>query len=199
MSCMGRIVSLIALVALAGCAAAPPAPQDQFYRLVVDDVSFASSSPLMGTVVVRRLSADGVLDQRAIAFADTASPQSLKHYNYHFWSDPPTHLVQQFLVSRIRQRALAEVVVALEVGVDGDYEVFGRIRRFEHLRHIHGEAVVALELGLMRIDDRQIVLLKDYQAMQTVDGDSPAGAVHAINAALEQVVTRFLNDLAAIS
>ncbi len=190
---------IVVAMMLTACGSAPPAPEDHYYRLITPEVGRAAAPTLDSTLIVKRFAADGILDQRAIAFANASAPQALKHYNYHFWSDPPTHLVQDYAVMYLRRAGVAPQVVPIEVGVDGGYELLGRVRRFEHLREGQESVAVTLELGLLRVDDATLLMLKDYSATRATNGTSPAFAVRALNAALNDVMARFTADIATLN
>ena len=189
----------VAAVLLVGCGATPPAPPDIYYRLVLPgELSAATVPPIDGTVLVTRLSADGMLEDRAIAHAAARAPQELMHYNYHFWSDAPPKLLQTYAADYLRAAGVAGQVLLPEVGVDGTHELVGRVRRFEHLTGEQETVSVSLELGVVELRDETLVLLETYSASRPVSGDGFSDVVRALNVAVDEVFAQFLADLSRV-
>lgn len=185
---------LLLVVVLAGCAQAP-VPPDRFYRLLPTSPQALEQPALPGTLLVKRFSADGVLAQRAMVYADAAAPGVLYQYHYHFWADAPTALLQAVTVEALRAARVAREVVTPELAVDAQYVLVGRVRRLEHLLGDASAAAVSLELIITGDDREAPLLLRDYQLTLPVAGSEVGLAVHAMSEAVGRILAQFVAAL----
>ena len=81
-------------VALGACSAAPPLPEDVYYRLQLAPPAQRFDAPrIAGLVVVDRPNAASVYTSRNLAYSDSPPHLHLSHYHYHHWVDPPPQLL----------------------------------------------------------------------------------------------------------
>lgn len=184
-------------LALGACGGAGPAPQDSFYRLTIDDPGRRFGRPLLdGTVEVARFSADGLASERAIVHAP--SGPALRRYNYHYWVDSPTRLVQEAVMQALRVSDAAPRVVGTDTRVPSDYRVTGKLGRLQHeTGQSGGEVVVDLEINVIDTSRSALVMVGDYSVRRRVESDGVPAAVIAFRQALTEIVGRFLDELAA--
>lgn len=182
---------------LIGCAQ-PELPRDAFHRLAVADPQSRPGPPLLpGTLEIQRLSADGLTGERPLLYAFRDEPQVLRQYSYNFWNDVPPAIVQEQLVRYLRAARAADTVVTPGLRQRADYELVGTIKRFEQvIGPPHGVTVEA-ELGMVRVKDDKLLLLKTYRAERPSAEDTPAAAATAINEAIDHIFAHFVEDLAA--
>jgi ABC-type uncharacterized transport system auxiliary subunit len=196
---MVSVAGLLAvpLLALIGCAQ-PPIPSDTFYRLEVADPAPAGRQVSDATVEVRAIDADGLASERALIYSEPGS-SSLRQYNYHFWVEAPTVAVQRELTDHLRASGLFGQVVTPRFRIRPDIEVQGRIARLEQYLESGSARVVAeLELGAQRTGrGMDLLLLDTYRAERPAADASPAAAAEALEAALEDIFSRFTADLTA--
>ena len=158
---MIRWLPLAVALALAGCAQ-ETVPQDQFYRLRVAVPAQAfGAPPLQGTLEVERLDADGLIASRPIVYSNAKTPNRVDEYHYHFWTESPPVLVQDALVAYLRGVGAAKVVVTPEVRVEPDYELSGRLSRFEQVRGAGAKVVAEIELRLRELELRSSAAAED--------------------------------------
>jgi ABC-type uncharacterized transport system auxiliary subunit len=70
------------------------APADHFYRLPVPaPVSVAVA------VNIAPVRSDGIYNERSLLFVEKSHPLEINRYDYHFWSQTPSKLVQTYLQS----------------------------------------------------------------------------------------------------
>ncbi|MDX1434347.1 MAG: ABC-type transport auxiliary lipoprotein family protein, partial [Gammaproteobacteria bacterium] len=153
-------LTALALGLLAGCAQQPVSVQEeQFYRLTVAPPAARPPPPVIdGVLEVERFLANGLLTDRAVAYARADAPDVLHQYRYHFWSDTPTRMLQLATVDYLRTARVAGGVVTPELRMDPRWVVSGRLLRFERI--VDGsEARVALELDLALRDVEADALL----------------------------------------
>ena len=145
------VISTLALVLLAACGSAAPVPEDQFYRLsAVMTVAPQSKTLFPGTLEIDRFVADGLTAGRPIVYSEAGKPFQVKEFHYHFWTQPPTVMLRDELVTYLRRAKVADIVVTPEMRVSPDYVLTGKIRRLEKVVGTPPKAVLEIELGLRK-------------------------------------------------
>lgn len=189
------VSAVVALLLLVGCGT-EPVPQDSFYRLEIDDPARRYGTPLIdGTVEVERFSADGVIAQRAMVYNEGGP--ALRQYNYHYWAEAPTLMLQDAFIQGLRTAKAAERVVTANLRVLPDYRLVGRVKRLQHDVGAQPPRVrMALELSVVNARDGGLILLETYETTRTARDGSVAAAVTTFRNALTEVTGRFLDDLA---
>jgi ABC-type uncharacterized transport system auxiliary subunit len=188
-----RGAAFIAL-GLGGCVAAPPVPDESFYRLQTPEI--ATGVPVNTVLAVEELRSDGIHGERALLHSTDAGHRVLQQYHYHFWADPPPRLLCDYLVALLRSARVARVVERYDPAEVPDYVIRGKIWRFEQL--VDGDAaqvVVKLELQVDRFDGRRPLLLREYEATAAAATPAPTDAALAFEQALGKIASRFVADL----
>ncbi|GMQ75864.1 MAG: hypothetical protein BMS9Abin01_1124 [Gammaproteobacteria bacterium] len=183
---------------LSGCAEpGVPVPSDRFHRLMVGAPTTVYETPrLAGAMEVDRFRATGVLQDRAIVFVVSDSPNVLRQYDYQRWADPPTRMLQMATVDYLREARVADQVVATGLRVDPAYTLIGDIKKLEHVVGNSSSVVVELEFGLRERGSGGLVWAKSYTTSRKVRDDSVAAATRAISEAVEEILTSLSADLA---
>ncbi len=193
---MKRIALILPILALLGACAAPPVPKEQYYRLVAENAPATIARPVEGAVEVAPFSGEGVLGERPLLFT-TNGGQKLEQRSYAYWTDPPTTMVRDELVSYLRSAGVAEKVVSSELRVDAKYLVQGKIHRLEQTIDGKNGGAVEIELSLIEKASDNLILSSVYKAEATAAGDTIDAAVVALNQALNEVFAKFVADLAS--
>ena len=191
---MGLVVVALAAGILAGCAAPPPAPEDQFYRLAV--TAEPGDQVLDGVIEVGRFDASGALGNRPLLYVDKGS-NALTEYHYHFWLEAPPVLLQGALVSYLRGAGVASQVVTPEMRARPDYTITGRVMRLETVRGAPSKGVVQLELSLRREDDGALLVLGEYATEVPAGKSGIQTDVAALEKAVDDAFARFVADIRA--
>lgn len=176
---------------LAACAQ-PELPDDNYYRLSVTPPA-SGETILQGVLEVERFRADGLISGRPLAY--TEGKGHLSEYHYHFWVEPPVDLLQDAMVKYLRGANIASHVVTPELRMDEHYLLTGKIKRLERDLSSGYNVALEIELGLKRTIDDKILVLKTYSRRLKQNGETVHGAVQAINAALSDIYSEFLNDV----
>ena len=177
----------------------PPVPQDNFYRLQVPaPATTLAKTPLDGTLEVARLLADGLTAGRPIVYSEAARPLEANEYHYHFWTDSPTVLLRDELVSYLRQAGVAKNVVTPEMRLEPDFVLTGKIKRLEQVRGNPSKVLVSLELALRDRREDRLLLVKTYDMEGETVGAGVAAAVGGLNSGLAQIYARFVADVSRI-
>ena len=190
---MRRLILAAALFLLAACAQ-PPVPDDHFYRLAVNDPA-PGAQTLKGALEVQRFSADGVTAARPIAFSKPEAPGEFQAYHYHFWTEPPTVLLQNKLVEYLRAARLAASVVTPELRIAPQFVLTGRIKRFERILAAPPRVMAEIELGLKEERTDRLIHLATYRAEEQSSGKTVAHAALALGRATARIYGRFLADV----
>ncbi len=184
-------------VTAAGCAGDPP-PRDTFYRLVSSDPAQVFPLPPLDAVVeVERFTATGILADRALVYAAGSPPDTVRRYDYDFWTEPPPALLQNALVTQLRDANVATRIVTPGLRASPGYSVKGHIDRFEQVLEGPERASVAIEmeLSLTRLSDNRIFVLQTYRATQPLPDQRVSPAVGALNAAIAGIFDAFIEDI----
>lgn len=176
---------------LAACTQ-PEIPQDNYYRLEVPAPA-KQAQKLDGVLEVERFRADGLTSGRPIVYVKDRG--QLSEYHYHFWVEPPVDLLQDAMVDYLRAANIASHVVTPDLRMNEDYLLTGQIQRLERDVTSVEKVVVELDLGLKRLKDDQIIVLKSYKRELVQEQPGVNGAVGAINTALQQIYDEFLSDI----
>ncbi len=159
----------------------PPVPQDNFYRLQVTAPGTSlAKTPLDGTLEVARLLADGLTAGRPIVYSEAARPLEANEYHYHFWTDSPTVLLRDELVSYLRRAGVAKNVVTPEMRLEPDFVLTGKIKRLEQVRGDPSKVVISLELALRDRRGDRLLLVKTYDMEGETAGAAGWGGVGGV-------------------
>ncbi len=193
------VISVLALALLAACGSAAPVPEDQFYRLSVVMTAAPQSKTLFpGTLEIDRFVADGLTAGRPIVYSEAGKPFQVKEFHYHFWTQPPTVMLRDELVSYLRRAKVADTVVTPEMRVSPDYILTGKIRRLEKVVGTPPKAVLEIELGLRKASGGKLIFLDTYRVEITSDGSGVDAAVTSLNKALSTIYADFVADLSKL-
>jgi cholesterol transport system auxiliary component len=188
-------IALVLLATVSACAQ-PPLPQDHFYRLDVAAPAPGGQTLLKGVLEVDRLNADGLLGGRSLLYTEAGKESEIKEYHYHLWTEAPPSLIQDRMVSFLRQANIADNIVTPKMRISPDHIVSGRIR---HLERAIGSStpkiIVELELALKDRKDDRLVFVDTYREVVEHGEDSVIQAVTSMNSALSKIFERFLQDI----
>lgn len=187
------------LIAVAGCTSQPPVPQDRYYRLQAVLASAPVSSPvLLGTLEIERFAADGLTNGRPIVYVDADDPNQLLEYHYHFWTQSPSVMLRDELVTYLRAAKIATSVVTPEMRLGAKYIMTGRIRALEQRLGSTPSTVMEIEFAVRRPDDGTLMFLKSYRQETAQSSGGVAGAVDALNMSFNLILSDLLADLKAL-
>lgn len=196
---LSRAAALLAAAALPGCSQ-PEIPPDHYYRIEAPTPERSFESPLFAAPLeVQLFKADGLAGGRPLVWGDSASPEELRQYHYHYWSDPPPQMLQQLMIVFLRAANAAPRVSSSDLRTDAEFVLFGKLRRFEQRRGANPRIIIDVEFGVNRPRGGEVLLLGDYRAEVSTDGESVNGAVRAFATGVAEIYSRLLADLAAAS
>jgi ABC-type uncharacterized transport system auxiliary subunit len=189
-------VLLPMLAVLAGCfGAAPPVPQEQYFRLIATEPA-AQAQKITGGIEIVPFAGEGVISERPLLFSADGG-RKLEQRNYAYWTSAPPQMLRDQLVAYLQQAGIADRVVPSELRLDSAYVVRGTIKRLEQLVGGSTGAVIALELAVLENGTDRLILSKVYTAQKPTAGQSIDDAVAALNDGLDEIFAAFAGDLAA--
>ena len=189
-----QAVLILLLLGLAACAQ-PAVPEDHYYRLVVPASGGAKAQRLNGIVEVGRFVAKGLTAQRPIVFIEPGHDHMVQAYHYHFWTDPPTVMLQNALVGQLRDVGVAKSVVTPELRVEADFTISGKVSRFEQILGQQGQVIAEIEFAIKEAGTDKLVFFKSYRETLATANRTVPEAVSKISAAVTKIYQRFLADI----
>jgi len=187
-----RRAGATALMAL-GCVASP-APSDHFYQLEAQAPARPRAAPVFpGTLAVDLLQADALAGERPLVYRNGEDSPELLRHSYHYWVETPTRMTQLELARYLRAAGAASQVVTPEMRIHADYLVGGRILRLERILGEDPPRVrVELELVVVRMPQRDLMLLGTFLEEEPAEDGSVEASVRAMNRALTRIYAAFL-------
>lgn len=183
------VMNLTLVLLVAGCAGPAAVPEDSYYRLAQPEPETLPTGPLLnGGVAVAVTDTPALYQDRAIVYRTTAAPLQLRRYHYHYWSDAPARLLQQYLVEYFDRAGLADRVQAEDYDTDARYRLRVQLLRFDR---IEAPDETGVEVALaFELDDLQTgTALAAARERHTLFTDGNAG-MHATAALFESALAR---------
>jgi len=188
---------VVTMMVIQGGCLSGPAPPDRFYRLEIPDAAARLELPrLPGRLLVDSVRGDAMTRERRMVYRSASDPSQVKRSGYDSWVDPPPVMVQRAVVEYLRSANAAEAVITPEMRIDADFRLGGRLHRFERLvGQDSSRATIELELTLVRVEDREPLLLETYREHEEVAGNQAGDSVEAFSRALQRILERLVLDL----
>lgn len=199
LSALTRMVSIAVVIGLAGCAT-EPLPDFRYFRLAPAPTLPPLAQPALDLpVVVEPLLASGVMGERPILYATSASTVRLSQYHYQLWNDPPPAIVRARLLDRLTEQKISKLVTNRLTTRTRAYRISGTIQEFQRIRDEQtGDAVVVtLRLRVER-DAGAPLLEHEYRAQLAVSDRSIEAAVAVFGDAIDQIALELSGDLQAL-
>jgi ABC-type uncharacterized transport system auxiliary subunit len=185
---------VVAFVVTAGCMA-PSVPKEQYFRMVATPATEPLAHPFVGILEASPLGADGVTGERPLLYTANGGVK-LEQRNYAYWTELPTSMIRDQLVTYLRSAGAAEQVVPSELRIGAAYRVQGEIKRLEQSAGKKNDlGILELELSVIDENTDQLVMSKVYHSEQPAADRSIDAAVAALNAGLQDVLKRFAADI----
>ncbi len=198
-SWMAWAAAMAMAVLVAAACAQPPLPEDHFYRLVVAAPKGGATAPkLGGTLEVQRFDADGLTAGRSIVYSDSARPEELREYHYHFWVEPPPVMLRDQFVAYLRGAGIASAVVTPEVRVEPDFVLTAKLKRLEQIVGPASRAAVEVDVAVRRTADDRLMFQGSYGVQVDAKSRAVVDAVAAFTTALSQVYAKIIADMSRL-
>lgn len=187
--------AMIAVVT--ACSVSQPMPEDHYYRLPPAKPGRTLDRPLAaGTVSIAPITARGLYQERAILYTDSRTPLELHLYNYRYWVQSPSRLIQGHMIDYMRAAHVADKVTRYEPGTTAAAVISGHIRRFERLvGGARDRVMVSLDLRYGSGRYTAPAFEKTYTVTVPMHGRTMEAVVMAFGTALDRLCGRFVRDL----
>lgn len=193
--CKLRIVFCLLLWGgLSACAGPSALPTDHFFRLPEAEAPRLDQPFLKGTLSIATFSAGGLYNERSLLYVDAEQPLELKRYRYYLWNNVPGNLLQEHLFAFLQDTRAAERIVLFQPGFQTDFNLSGRLGRFE--RELgNGRDQVHVTINLLLMFGSTLVWEREYSVSAAVKGGAVHDVVEAFGTALQQIYDAFLQDI----
>ena len=193
------VFTLAILFGLAGCAGPAAVPEDSYYRLAQPAPETRLERPLLeGGLAIAVVDTPALYQDRAIVYRTRATPLQLRRHHYHYWSDAPARLLQQYLVEYFDRAGLADRVRAEDYASEARYRLQVRLLRLDRIEAPGAGGVeVALAFDLRDSTTGQRLLTGKIDQRESAGGDASMHAsVQQFESALARVAHTWLQRVA---
>lgn len=192
---MKRLITWTAfLVCLAtGCTTAR-APR--YYRLNLAPVSAqANTAAIPATILVGRLSAPRILRDDRVVYG--MSDVELGVDEYHRWTEPPTEMIEQLLVQRLRRSRQYKSVQRISSTARGDYLLRGHLTSLNEVDDPAGlKARFDIQLELFDQKSGNVVWTDAYSHDEPVEKKSVTAVVEGLQKNVNEGISQLTANLA---
>src|SRR5215472_7195148 len=174
MHAMAVLLSLTALITLAGCGGAVKSSNYYTLRLPPPPPDPPVQEGIHASLAVREFRSPTYLHQGAIVYKP--SPEQIGFYNYHRWAVDPREFVTNAVTDRLRASGNFTQVKLYDGRSDVDYVLSGRLEKLEEIDYDGGVKVeVALSAQMVRLSTGATVWTNSVSEVGQVDKrDVPA-------------------------
>jgi len=191
----GRVrcsVLTLATLALTACGGGRPI---RYYTVNRASVPAATAQGYPITILIGHIGAPEFLQDEPVAYR--SGQNEVGTYQYHYWSEPPVHMVKVVLIRRLRDSGRYQSVSELGSSAQGDFVLHGRLDDFEEVDTGGTAALVALEFELIDRKVRKTVWRQTYTHSEPVQGREVSDVVAALDHNLNQGITEIISGLDA--
>ena len=179
-------ISLVCLAA--GCVSAK---SPRYYRLNLAPAATQSgTAPFQVSLLVGRLTAPRILRDDRVVYG--MSDVEMGVDEYHRWTEPPTELIEDLLVQRLRRSGQYKSVQRISSTARGDYLLRGHLSSLNEVDDPAGiRARFNIQLELFEQKSGSVVWTSSYSHDEPVEKKSVTAVVQSlqksVNAGLEQL------------
>ena len=196
--CQFFSISIVTIYFCVACLGSSTVPEDHYYLLPEKKANINRlDSPVVDSVAVAQVIAEGLYRERSILFIKAKSPLELRQYHYRHWAKAPSYLLQDDIVELFRQANYAKDVVRYDPKSPAAIIVKGHLLRFEQIIETTESSVnVVMEFEVIKNEPEQNEKWrKVYEIREKTEGESIHNIVEAFGRALSKIYSIFLSDL----
>jgi ABC-type uncharacterized transport system auxiliary subunit len=182
-------LALASVVVMAACGASRPI---KYYSLATDArlASESNTPPRPVAMLIGHFTGAHLYREDRIVFRTNSQ---LNTYNSHRWAEPPTEIVENMLLTRLRASGHYRTVQSQRSNAHGDYVLRGRLENFEEMTGPPALARVTVAVDLYEVKTGTTVWTHVYSGDEPVPGKTMDAVVEALNRDL----SRGLNEILA--
>lgn len=179
-----------AIMAISGCGAARPS---KYYQLTVpgEQTAIQSADPVPATLLLGPLLASHLYREDRIVYSMRGAQMGT--YEYQRWAEPPTEMIEEVLLRRLRSSGHYKAVYPHRSSANGDFVLRGRLYDFKEVSGKSILAKVTFDLELRDLKSGATVWTHFYSHDEPVEGKD----VPSIVAALDRNVQAGVNGVLA--
>lgn len=188
----------LTLCIAAGCTTAR-APR--YYHLTPPPITpQANTQQFPVTILVGRLSAPRILKDDRVVYGMAGVEMGVDEY--HRWTEPPTEMIEQLLVERLRRSGQYRSVQKISSTARGDYLLRGHLTSLNEVDDSSGiKARFNVQLELFDQKTGTVIWNDNYSRDEPVEKKSVSAVVEAlqknVNAGLEQLTANLAQHFAS--
>jgi ABC-type uncharacterized transport system auxiliary subunit len=189
---IGFVLVSLAAMFLGACGSGRPI---HYYTMELPPAPAPSSDLYPVTLLVGRINASEILQGEPIAYR--SGPNEIGTYQYHQWVEPPTQMVKDMLIRRLRASGKYQSVDELGSSAQGNYVLHGRLDDFEEVDTGSITALVSMEFELFDRRTGRTVWTDYYTHTAPAQGKEIPDVVSALNRNLIQGLKEITSGLDA--
>jgi len=163
-------------------------PEEHFYRLS-DVENIKPTTTIFKQLQLAPVKTNGIYHERAILYRHANKPLEIHRYHYHFWSQTPAKLVQNYMLQYFQQSKIAENITIKSSLLNKQNIVHIELIRFERIMEAKQAKVeVVLKVSFADFSKTYRVKLKANELFMH-------STVVAFSRALSDIMAMLLADL----
>jgi ABC-type uncharacterized transport system auxiliary subunit len=175
-----KIASIAVLCAglISGCGGARP---NKYYQLTVpgDLTPAADRNPYPVTLLIAPLRSSHLYREDHLVYS--SPKENMGTYQYERWDEPPTEMLREVLLRRLRASGRYRNVDILRSNSHGDYILYGNLYDFKEIDQAARVSRLTLDLELREARTGSIVWTHYYTHDETAEGKDIAAVIAALD------------------
>ena len=184
-------IPALAIGLLSGCGSVRPI---QYFQITVpSNAARADVEVFPVTLLVGTLGASHLYREDRIVYGN--GREQMGTYEYHRWANPPTEMIEEVLLRRLRASGRYRAVLYRRSNAMGDFDLHGRLYDFAELTGSQFSARVSFEMELRDLKTGATVWTHDYTHDEPVVGKEVSAVVMALDRNLQKGVSEVMASL----
>lgn len=182
----------LALAFLSGCGAVRPI---KYFQLTVplDAARIEKTDPFPITLLVGSLMTSHLYREDRIVYGN--GREQMGTYEYQRWANPPTEMIEEVLLRRLRASGRYRSVFYQRSNTHGDFALRGHLYDFTELTGGRLSARVTLDLEMRDLKSGETVWAYDYTHDEPVEKKDVLAVVRALDTNVQRGVGEALDSL----
>lgn len=192
-NCVATILAIAGIAGLAACGASRPI---KYYSIDAADSRLTSpgnGQRLPIALLIGHFTGAHLYREDRIVYRTGAS--QLHTYDTHRWAEPPTEIIENMLLARLRASGHYQTVQSQRSNAHGDYVIRGRLQNFEEVDGPPQVARVTLAVEMYEMSSGTTVWSQTYSADEAISGKMVEATVDALQRDLSRGLTQILSSL----
>lgn len=186
------LIAALTIIILNGCGAARPS---KYYQLTIpsEPGTTQAADPVPATLLLGPLLASHLYREDRIVYSSDG--EQMGTYEYQRWAEPPTEMIEQVLLRRLRASGKYKAAYAQRSSATGDFVLRGRLYDFKEVSGSPIQARVTFDLELRDLKSGATVWTHFYTRDEPVSGKDVPSIVAALDRNVQAGVKEVLTSL----